>query len=72
MSTDNYYYIAKRGDEWRGTMCFASGDYTDSELEHKLEAPYFRAPSLVEAIRLAQDDYTEYGYYVEAESLDAE
>ena len=71
MSADNYFYIAKRRARWLGVELIASLDYTDEELEQELYHPRFRTTSLVKAIKLAQEEYTEYGYTIEDKSLDA-
>ena len=57
MSADNYISIRKEGRVFVGYMQCASAD------KEQYERPMFKADTVERAVRLAQEEYTEYGYH---------
>ncbi len=58
MSADNYFVIRQEGELWCGYHQFASND------EEQFTKASFKFKTLEEAIKQAQEEYTEYGYRV--------
>jgi hypothetical protein len=65
MSADNFIYIDKKGERYIGYMCFAS----DEDWLFHLNNPLWEANTLKDAIKKAQMESTEYGYYCSEEAL---
>ena len=62
MSMDNYVAIIEQPDgTFRGYTGFASNDVSDEQLQEN--TPNFCAAGVREAIEMAQEIETEYGYY---------
>lgn len=56
MSADNYILIRKEGNNYVGYHQSASAD------EVQYDRPMFITDNIVKAIKMAQAEYTEYGY----------
>lgn len=56
MSADNYITIRKEGRVFVGYM------QDCASTEEQYEQPIFKADTVERAVRLAQEEYTEYGY----------